>query len=87
VLISYIRAEPAPRRSLWRLARAAASLTRSDWRPEYGDVFAARAHNGRIHYEHRFTAAEIEAEAAEAGLTVAFHDDVGDGNLVLVRGR
>ena len=37
------------------------------------------------HYEHRFQPAEIEAEATAAGLTVAFHDDSGDGNLVLVR--
>ena len=86
VLISYIRAQPLPRRSLWRLARAAAWAARSDWRPEYGDVFAARHDNRCIHYEHRFTPAEIEAEAAAAGLTVAFHDDTGDGNLVLVRG-
>ena len=85
VLISYIRAQPAPRRSLWRLARAAAWATRSDWRPEYGDVFAARHDNRCIHYEHRFEPAEIEAEAAAAGLTVAFHDTDGDGNLVLVR--
>jgi hypothetical protein len=86
VLISYIRAEPLPRRSLWRLARAAAWLTRSDWRPEYGDVFAARHDNRCIHYEHRFGAAAIEAEAIEAGLTVAFHDVASDGNMVLVRG-
>jgi SAM-dependent methyltransferase len=86
VLISYIRAEPPPRRSLWRLARASAWLTRSDWRPEYGDVFVLRHGSRAIHYEHRFTPAEIEAEAAAAGLTVAFHDDAGDGNLVLVHG-
>jgi len=86
VLISYIRAQPAPRRSLWRLARTAAWATRSDWRPEYGDIFAARHDNRCIHYEHRFAPAEIEAEATAAGLTVAFHDDAGDGNLVLVRG-
>jgi len=86
VLISYIGARPTPRRSLWQLARATAWLTRSDWRPEYGDVFAARHGTRCIHYEHRFTAAEIEAEAADAGLTVAFHDDASDGNLVLVGG-
>jgi len=85
VLISYIRAQPAPRRSLWRLACATAWATRAGWRPEYGDVFAARADNACIHYEHRFQPAEIEAEATEAGLTTAFHDASGDGNLVLVR--
>ena len=86
VLISYIRAEPAPRRSLWRLARGTAWATRSDWRPEYGDVFVARHDNRCLHYEHRFQPAEIESEATAAGLTVAFHDHAGDGNLVLVRG-
>jgi SAM-dependent methyltransferase len=86
VLISYIRAQPAPRRSLWRLARAAAWATRSDWRPEYGDVVVTRADNRCLHYEHRFQPDEIEAEAMAAGLSVACHDKDGDGNLVLVHG-
>jgi SAM-dependent methyltransferase len=86
VLISYIRAAPPPRRSLWRLACASAWATGAGWRPEYGDVFALRHETRCIHYEHRFAPAEIEAEAAAAGLTVAVHDDAGDGNLVLVHG-
>jgi SAM-dependent methyltransferase len=85
ILISYIRAEPAPRRLLWHLARTAAWATRSDWRPEYGDVFVARHDNGCIHFEHRFRPDELEAEASAAGLAVAFHDTEGDGNVVLVR--
>jgi SAM-dependent methyltransferase len=82
IVISYLRAEPLPRRALWRLARLTAALTRSDWRPEYGDVFTARHDNHCLHFEHRFRADEIEAEAAAAGLAVVFHDRAGD-NIVL----
>jgi len=85
VLISYVRAAPAPRRLPWRLARLASQLSGADWRPEYGDVFLARTDTGTIHYEHRFQPAEIEAEAQAAGLGVAFHEHVADGNIALVR--
>jgi SAM-dependent methyltransferase len=84
ILISYILADPPPRRALWRLATLAARLSRSDWRPEYGDVFVARHEIGRIHFEHRFTPAEIEAEAHAAGLRVAVHAQAADGSLALV---
>jgi SAM-dependent methyltransferase len=84
VLISYILAEPAPRRSTWRLARLAAQLSRADWRPEYGDVFAVRPDTRRIHFEHHFAPAEIEAEARAAGLAVRLHEHDNDGNLALV---
>ena len=83
ILISYALAQPAPRRLPWRLARLAAQLSRSDWRPEYGDVFLARHDTGRIHFEHRFQPAEIEAEARAAALSVAFHDHATDGNIAL----
>lgn len=84
ILISYILAEPPPRRALWRLAVLAARVSRSDWRPEYGDVFVARHEIGRIHFEHRFTPAEIEGEAHAAGLRVAFHAQTFDGSLALM---
>jgi SAM-dependent methyltransferase len=84
ILISYILADPPPRRTLWRLATLAARVSRSDWRPEYGDVFVARHEIGRIHFEHRFTPQEIEAEAHAAGLRVAFHAQTSDGSLALV---
>ncbi len=84
ILISYILADPPPRPALWRLAALAARLSRSDWRPEYGDVFVARHEIGRIHFEHRFTPQEIEAEAHAAGLRVAFHAQTSDGRLALV---
>ena len=83
VLISYVLAHPPPRRAPWRLARLAAQLSRTDWRPEYGDVFIARPDTGRIHFEHQFAAAEIEAEARAAGLDVVLHDRGSDGNLAL----
>jgi SAM-dependent methyltransferase len=83
VLISYALASPPPRRLPWRLARLTAQLSRSDWRPEYGDTFLARHDTGRIHFEHRFGPAEIEAEAGEAGFVVTFHEHTSDGNLAL----
>ena len=84
ILITYILAEPPPRRALWRLAELAARVSGVDWRPEYGDVFVARHEIGRIHFEHRFTPDEIEAEAREAGLRVAHHAHAVDGSLALV---
>jgi SAM-dependent methyltransferase len=84
IFVSYILADPPPRRSLWRLATLAARVSRSDWRPEYGDVFVARHEIGRIHYEHRFTPSEIEAEAHAAKLRVVSHAKTSDGSLVLV---
>jgi SAM-dependent methyltransferase len=84
VLISYVLAQPPPRRLPWRLARLASQLSRTDWRPEYGDVFVARHETGCIHFEHRFQPAEIEADARAMGFTVAFHDHTTDGNIALV---
>jgi SAM-dependent methyltransferase len=83
ILISYILADPPPRRLLWRLANLAARVSRNDWRPEYGDVFIARHEIGRIHFEHRFTPPEIEAEAHAARLRVVSHAQTFDGSLVL----
>ena len=56
---------------LVQLARAAAVITRSDWRPERGDVLQP-VDPGRalFHYEHPFEPGELEAEAAAAGLRV-----------------
>jgi hypothetical protein len=84
VLITYVLAQPPPRRAPWRLARLAAQLSRADWRPEYGDVFIARPDTGCIHFEHQFAPAEIEAEARAAGLEVTLHEQGSDGNLALV---
>jgi SAM-dependent methyltransferase len=83
VLISYVLAHPAPRRAPWRLARLTAQLSRTDWRPEYGDVFIARPDTGCIHFEHQFAPAEIEAEGRAAGLAVALHEQASDGYIAL----
>jgi SAM-dependent methyltransferase len=84
ILISYVLAQPPPRRLPWQLARLASRLSGADWRPEHGDVFVARPDTGCIHYEHQFTPAQIESEAQAAGLAVALHDAGADGNLALV---
>jgi SAM-dependent methyltransferase len=86
VLISYLPAPRPLRRLPWRLAWLTSVLSGSDWRPEHGDVFMARTETGCIHYEHHFTASEIEAEARAAGLVIALHEPGPDGNLALVPG-
>jgi SAM-dependent methyltransferase len=83
VLISYVLTERPPRRLPWRLARLVSQLSRSDWRPEYGDVFSARPDTRRLHYEHQFRPDEIEDEARTAGFDVAFHEQGSDGLLAL----
>ena len=85
VLISYIPAE-RPLRSLpIRLMRFVARLTRSDWRPELGDVIGRAAGDRHaIHYEHQFREGELENEASAAGLTVVFHERRDVGTAVLM---
>jgi SAM-dependent methyltransferase len=84
ILISYLPADAPPRRLPIRLTQLVARLTRSDWRPEPGDVVsAASGEHGVVHYEHHFRAGEIEREAQAAGLTVVFHERRDDGTAVL----
>jgi SAM-dependent methyltransferase len=83
VLLSYVLAQPPPRRLPWRLAHLASRLSRADWRPEYGDVFIARPDTRCIHFEHQFRPDEVEDEARAAGFDVALHEQSGDGYLAL----
>ena len=46
-------------------------------------MFIARPDTRRLHFEHQFRPAEIEAEARAAGFEVAFHEQSSDGNLAL----
>jgi SAM-dependent methyltransferase len=85
VLICYIPAERPPRRLPIGLTRFMARFTRSDWRPELGDVIGpATRDRYAIHYEHQFWEGELENEARTAGLTVAFHERSDVGTAVLV---
>lgn len=85
ILVSYAPAKTLPRRLPIRLTQLVASLSRSDWRPEYGD-FVQVANRGRyiVHYEHQFTREALEGEARAAGLTVAFHERADQGTAVLI---
>jgi SAM-dependent methyltransferase len=59
---------------LIQLARFAATVTRSDWRPERGDVLLpVGPARPLFHYEHPFGPGELEAEALAAGLRAAHH--------------
>ena len=85
ILVTYVPAKSAPRRLPIRLAQLVASLSRSDWRPEYGD-FVQVANRGRyfVHYEHQFTREGLEEEARAATLRVAFHERADEGTAVLI---
>ncbi len=83
VLVSYIRrSEPWRALGAW-VGRAMAWLSRSDWRPEVGDVVTFERGLASVRYEHAFLEEEIEAEARAAGFAVAFHDRHQEGLLVL----
>jgi SAM-dependent methyltransferase len=73
IVISYLT-ERSGHPILMQLARAAAVITRSDWRPERGDILHPVDTTAPLyHYEHAFQREEIEAEAREAGLAVGQH--------------
>ena len=85
ILICYIPAERPPRRLPIWLTRFVARLTRSDWRPELGDVIGpATRHRHAIHYEHQFWEGELENEARAAGLAVIHHERGEVGTAVLM---
>jgi SAM-dependent methyltransferase len=70
-----------------RVARMAATISRSDWRPERGDVVhSVDTEHPLFHYEHPFTPGEIDGEAKAAGLRVLDRREIVDNPaVVLVR--
>ena len=85
ILISYLPAAPLVHPALIRCARMASTLSRSDWRPEPGDiVYPRESPEPRFHYEHRFETREIDAEAVAAGLRVAFRRDYDDNVVIAI---
>src|SRR5262249_46146316 len=75
IVVSYLT-EPSGHPALMPLARIASIVSRSDWRPERGGIVRADDPAGPLyHYEHPFTADEIEREARAAGLRVAHRCD------------
>ncbi|HMH49921.1 MAG TPA: class I SAM-dependent methyltransferase [Candidatus Acidoferrum sp.] len=85
IVICYNPAERPARALPIGLARFAARLTRSDWRPEPGDVVGAVAGNRQaVHYEHQFWEGELENEARAAGLAVVHHERGEVGTAVLM---
>jgi SAM-dependent methyltransferase len=73
IVISYLT-ERSGHPMLMQLARAAAAVTGSGWRPERGDILNPVDTTAPLyHYEHAFQPEEIEAEANEAGLRAVHH--------------
>jgi len=84
ILINYMT-ESSGHPMLIRLARFAGALTRSDWRPEPGDiVLLVDPARPLFHYEHPFRPGEIESEALAAGLRTAHRCDVPGNPLVVL---
>jgi SAM-dependent methyltransferase len=83
IVISYLT-EQSGHPLLIRLARIAATVSGSDWRPERGDVVhPVDTAAPLFHYEHPFQPGEIEGEAMAAGLRTAHRCDF-PGNPVVV---
>jgi SAM-dependent methyltransferase len=71
IVVSYLT-EQAGHPALMRTARLSSVLSRSDWRPERGDIVHPVDPSAPLyHYEHPFRPDEIEGEAHAAGLRVA----------------
>jgi len=86
IIVSYLT-ERSGRPLLMQLARAAAVVTRSDWRPEAGDILhPVDTTSALYHYEHAFEREEIEAEGRAAGLRTVCHCPFA-GNPIIVLER
>jgi len=84
IVISYLT-ERSGHPALIRLARLSSALSGSDWRPEPGDIVDPVDPAAPLyHYEHPFTAEEIEREARAAGLQVAHRCDFPDNPVVVL---
>jgi SAM-dependent methyltransferase len=72
-VVSFLSSAATPRTRLVTAARWVGALSRSDWRLEEGDVLSVLpAPHALVGYAHVFAPDEAEAEAAAAGLRVAF---------------
>jgi SAM-dependent methyltransferase len=85
ILISYL-SEQSGHPLLIQIARFAAMLSGSDWRPERGDIVhpVHASSQPLFHYEHAFRPGEIDSEAVAAGLRVADRRDFPDNPVVVL---
>lgn len=87
ILISHVRCHEHPWRRSVAIGRLAGRLSRTDWRLEPGDVLTIDEETRAPFYEHWFTPGELDAEADEAGLHVAFRGADPLPFAVVVPGR
>ena len=84
ILVNYLTGQPG-HPMLIQLARIAATVTGSDWRPEPGDiVLPVDAARPLFHYEHPFRPGELESEASAAGLRTAHRCDLSGSPFVVL---
>jgi SAM-dependent methyltransferase len=83
ILINYMTTQSG--HPMWiQLARFAAAITRSDWRPERGDVILpVGPPRPLFHYEHPFGPGELEAEALAGGLRAVHHCDFPSASVIV----
>jgi SAM-dependent methyltransferase len=85
ILLTYLPAAGPSRGA--QLAMLVSRLTASGWSPAPNDTIDLSSRSGELalYMEHRFTAAEVVAEAQAAALRVAWHEQGDFGSLVLER--
>jgi SAM-dependent methyltransferase len=88
ILVSHASRIPQPHPVLVNLGRFVATLCRSDWRLEPGDVvWENHRERPTYSYTHAFAPGELEREAAAANLTLVFRQDTNTGSLVAAMTR
>jgi SAM-dependent methyltransferase len=84
IVVSYL-AEHTGHPVWMQVARMAATLSGSDWRPERGDLLQSLdAGQPLFHYKHPFRPGDIDAEVSAAGLRVVYQRDIPDNPVVVL---
>jgi SAM-dependent methyltransferase len=88
IFVSYASAAARPHSVFINAARLVATMCRSDWRLEPGDlVWENRTGRPTYSYTHAFNPGELEAEAQAAGLRLVCSDLSASGSVVAVLTR
>jgi SAM-dependent methyltransferase len=88
ILVSHASRTAKPHPVLVTVGRLVATVCRSDWRLEPGDVvWENRRGRPTYSYTHAFAPGELEREASSANLAVVFQQDTNTGSLVAAMRR
>jgi SAM-dependent methyltransferase len=85
ILVNFMTG-PADNAALIGLTRLSARISRSDWRPEPGDVVQPIVSSRPLfNYEHHFAPRELESEAKAAGLETVGGSDFSSGSVLVLQ--